>query len=216
MTYIQDRRAEEKDRRRTEIVDAAEQVFGQVGYEQSTMEQVARAARLSRALLYVYFKDKTDLHFAVCERALILLRERFIQAAARNRTGIDQVQAIGRAYIGFAHEMPHYFNALARFEAHRLEDIVEHSAEHDCCMAGDRVHKVIVESIEAGVADGSIRADIGNPYLVSVTLWGFMHGIIQLSSTKAEILAADGISMQQLIENAVRMAGRAMAADPNF
>lgn len=211
---IAERRAEEKDRRRAEIVDAAEQVFAQTGYEQATMEQVARAARLSRALIYVYFKDKTELHFAVSERALSLLRERFMQAAARHKTGLDQVGAIGRAYIGFAQEVPHYFAAMSRFEAHRPEEVVEGSCESACLQAGDRVHRVIVESIELGIADGTIRADIGNPYLVSVTLWGFMHGTIQLLSNKAHVLAHKGIAMQYLIDNAVLMARRAIATNP--
>lgn len=214
MSYIAERRAEEKDRRRAEIIDAAEQVFAQTGYENATMEQVARAARLSRALIYVYFKDKTELHFAVCERALTLLRERFIQAAARHKRGLDQVGAIGRAYIGFAQELPHYFAALSRFESHRPEDISPDGCEHGCVQAGDRVHQVIVESIEAGIADGSIRPDVGNPYLVSVTLWGYMHGTIQLVFTKQHVFAQVGIAVQQLIDNAVAMARRSIATDP--
>ena len=53
--------------------------------------------------------------------------------------------------------------------------------------------------------DGSIRADLGNPYLTAVTLWGFMHGIIQIAATKANMMAADGVSTQQLIDHALRM-----------
>jgi AcrR family transcriptional regulator len=212
MSYIQERRAEEKDRRRQEIVDAAERVFASVGFDAATMDQVARQARLSRALLYVYFKDKMELHFGVCERALNFLRQRFSEAASRHVRGLDQVQAIGRAYIGFAQEMPHYFSALARFESHRLEDIAEGNAEIDCMRAGDSVHQVIVDALNVGIKDGSVRSDVGDPYLVSVTLWGFMHGTIQLSSTKAEALAAHGVSVNLLIENAVRMAGRAVAS----
>ena len=34
------------------------------------MDQVARGARLSRALVYVYFKDKQELLFAIGERAM--------------------------------------------------------------------------------------------------------------------------------------------------
>lgn len=211
---IAERRAEEKDRRRAEIVDAAEQVFAQTGYEQATMEQVARAARLSRALIYVYFKDKTELHFAVSERALVLLRERFIEAAAQHQRGLDQVGAIGLSYITFAQELPHHFAALSRFEAHRPEEVANGSSESACMVAGDRVHQVIVECIERGIADGSIRADIGNPYLVSVTLWGYIHGTIQLLSNKAHLLSHKGITVQHLTDNAVRMARRAIATLP--
>ncbi|MBP9590615.1 MAG: helix-turn-helix transcriptional regulator, partial [Steroidobacteraceae bacterium] len=68
MSYITERRQQERDRRRTEIVDAAEALYAEVGWDAVTMDQVARRARLSRALLYVYFRDKPDLHFALVER----------------------------------------------------------------------------------------------------------------------------------------------------
>jgi TetR/AcrR family transcriptional regulator len=210
MSYIAERRQEEKDRRRSDIVDAAEEVFARVGFEAATMESVARQARLSRALLYVYFKDKSDLHFAISERALTLLRERFEAAAARHSVGLEKVAAIGRAYVAFAHEVPHYFAAMARFEAHHPSEIEQGSQEHQCLLAGDSLHQTIVNAIEAGIADGSIRRDIGNPYLMSVTLWALMHGIIQLIATKANVFAADGISGQMLIDSAILLAGRAM------
>jgi len=53
MSYIAERRQEEKERRRAEILDAAEAVCAEVGWDAMTMDQVARKARLSRALLYV-------------------------------------------------------------------------------------------------------------------------------------------------------------------
>ena len=77
MTYIAERRQEERDRRRNEIVDAAEALYAEVGWDAVTMDQVARRARLSRALVYVYFHDKADLHFALVERSLEELRRRF-------------------------------------------------------------------------------------------------------------------------------------------
>ncbi|MEN9528009.1 MAG: hypothetical protein RLY56_1960, partial [Pseudomonadota bacterium] len=54
MSYLAERRLEEKERRRLEILEAAAEVAGVVGFEAMTMEQVARKARLSRALVYVY------------------------------------------------------------------------------------------------------------------------------------------------------------------
>ena len=89
MSYITERRQEERDRRRAEIVDAAEALYAEVGWDAVTMDQVARRARLSRALVYVYFRDKSDLHLALVERALDTLRERFEAARAGKDRGID-------------------------------------------------------------------------------------------------------------------------------
>ena len=49
-------------RTRETILDAAELVFSEKGYERTSMDDIARTAALSRALLYVYFKDKAAIH----------------------------------------------------------------------------------------------------------------------------------------------------------
>ena len=116
MSYIAERRLEEKERRRAEIVDAAEAAGREVGLDALTMDDVARRARLSRALLYVYFQDRSDLMFGLAERAMNMLHARFVEAAERHRTGLEQVSAMGRAYVAFSQEFPVLFDALARCE----------------------------------------------------------------------------------------------------
>src|ERR1700679_3950141 len=106
MNDLADRRNEEKERRRAEILDAAEVVAASHGWDEMTMDQVARRARLSRALLYVYFTDKTDLMFGIGERAMAILMQRFNGGVARQTRGIDQFEEIGRAYVAFAQEFP--------------------------------------------------------------------------------------------------------------
>src|SRR3990170_1860845 len=113
MSYIADRRQEEKDRRRSEIVDAAENLYREVGWDAVTMDSVARKARLSRALVYVYFKDKRELHFAIAERALQVLHVRFEEASSRAGTGLERIEAIGRAYMAYGLEFPHYFDCCS-------------------------------------------------------------------------------------------------------
>lgn len=210
MSEIAARRLDEKERRREEILDAAEQVFGERGFEDARMDDIARAARVSRALLYIYFKDKTELHFGIGLRALALLRERFAQARSRYARGVDQVTACGRAYIAFAHEFPVYFQALSRIEAHHAEVEDENSVLHRLMMAGRLVHAETVAALLLGQKDGTVRADLENPIRVAMTLWGFVHGIAQLAITKGEAFVSEGIALNDFIEGAVQMATRAV------
>jgi AcrR family transcriptional regulator len=199
MSYIAERRLEEKERRRAEIVDAAEAAGREMGLDALTMDDVARRARLSRALLYVYFQDRSDLMFGLAERAMSMLLNRFVEAAERNRTGLEQVSAIGRAYV-------------ARCELETPDPTQASPAEQACMLGGDKLQGVLVNSIAAGVRDGSIRADIGSPLLMSVTLWGFMHGIIQLTTTKAHALAHHGVVPKDLVDHAISMITRDLKA----
>jgi len=212
-TYLLERRVEEKERRRLEIIEAAERAYMEKGWDLLTMDQVARSARLSRALVYVYFKDKDDLLLAIAGRSIERLAERFREAASHAERGLEKIEAMGRAYIAYSIEFPHYFDAETRFQAGRKlgED---RPCEVACAEAVDKVHNVLVETIRLGLADGSVRADIGDPEVVSVALWAFSHGLVQIVTAKEQALAARGIAVAQVTEESIRMLQYMLAARP--
>jgi len=210
MSYIAERRLEEKERRRAEILDAAEAVTASVGWDAMTMDQVARKARLSRALVYVYFKDKTDLMFGIGERSLLTLRQYFADAVAKHTRGLDQLVAIGHAYVAYSREQPVYFDVTARCELISPDTSNPQPNEEACLIQGDCVRRLMQEALELGVRDGSIRPDVGDAKAVTVCLWGFTHGILQLSSTKEKLLAHDGLQQRQLLEQAMLMMTRSL------
>ncbi len=214
MSELRQRREEEKEQRREAIVDAAECVFTESGFEAAKMEDVARRARVSRALVYLYFKNKAELHLAICARALTLLRERFITAAAQHASGHDQLLALGRSYFAFADEFPCYFQALTRLEAQPPEQVAPDSTEQTVLDCGLAVHMVTVECIERGMRDGSIRADLEHPLLSALSLWAFTHGLIQLAHTKRHFFARVGIGTARFIDYAIELASRGLRATP--
>jgi AcrR family transcriptional regulator len=205
MSYIAERRQEEKDRRRAEIIDAAEDLYRELGWDAVTMDSVAKRARLSRALVYVYFKDKNDLLFAITARALVALRDRFEEATTRAKLGLEKIEAVGRAYMAFGQEFPHYFDACARMEAQGPEQEAQSAEQTSVMDAGNNVHDVVVEALQAGQKDGSIRTDIGDLAVTSRVLWGFTHGLMQIAMTKDQALARKGISVPQLTQQAIAL-----------
>ncbi|MSQ91809.1 MAG: TetR/AcrR family transcriptional regulator [Gammaproteobacteria bacterium] len=211
MSYVAERREEEKERRRAEIVDAAERLYAEIGWDAVTMDRVAKSARLSRALIYVYFQDKSDLLLAIAERALVELRGSFVAAAAAKTSGLDKVQAIGQAYVLFQQETPFRFDACSRFHAHQAAG---QPTDDACAAAGDAVIAVIVEALMRGQADGSIRKDIGNPAQVCVMLWAFTHGLIQIGTNKTQEIARLGIEVPQLMEGSFTMLRYMLARIP--
>ena len=211
MSHVAERREEEKERRRAEIIDAAEQLYSEVGWDAVTMDGVAKCARLSRALIYVYFQDKSDLLLAIAERALAELRVSFVAAAAAQASGLDKVQAIGQAYVLFQQQTPYRFDACSRFHAHQAAG---QPTDDACAAAGDAVIAVIVEALMRGQADGSIRRDIGNPAQVCVMLWAFTHGLIQIGTNKTQEIARLGIEVSQLMEGSFAMLRYMLAAKP--
>lgn len=60
-------REQKKSQTRKAILDAAIQLFAEKGFEQTSMEELARAAGIGKATIYGYFSTKNDIFFAYCE-----------------------------------------------------------------------------------------------------------------------------------------------------
>jgi TetR/AcrR family transcriptional regulator len=209
-----ERRQEEKERRRSEIVDAAERVFAQKGLDRATMADVADEARLSRGLVYFYFKDKDDLYLALTVRAMERLRLSFEAAVIGHPNGLAKIIAIGRAYVAFHHEQPQYFQAMADIEAREVDMESAPTDNAAACMTeGACILAFMAQIIAEGIADGSIRSDVGDPMLTGINLWGFTHGIIQLAANKGQMLRqTHQVSNDALIEQGFEMMRRTLVA----
>ena len=60
-----ERKEREREMRRNDIIDAAEKLFFSRGYENVTMDDLAKELEMSRAALYLSFKNKGDIYAAI-------------------------------------------------------------------------------------------------------------------------------------------------------
>ena len=56
------------DERKAQIINAAESVFTQKGFDEARMDDIAEETGLSKGTLYLYFKSKDDLIIAILDR----------------------------------------------------------------------------------------------------------------------------------------------------
>lgn len=64
---IKEKRAKNKEEFRRKILDAARELFINEGYERFSMRKLAKEIDYSATTIYLYFKDKDALLFAICE-----------------------------------------------------------------------------------------------------------------------------------------------------
>lgn len=207
---LKTRREREKQARYDAILDAAELAFSEKGYERTSMDDIARTASLSRALLYVYFKDKAAIQRGIMLRAGQSLAAHFEEARNSAETGLGQIVAMGEAYYRFYQDEPDYFSALtaaptalAEADASQVEDMM--------CSKSDLMN-LMIGAIRLGLEDGTInRARIVDPEQTANYLRGALHGVISLCqselATGAEPAAADA-----LIRHAMEMLTSSIAS----
>jgi hypothetical protein len=150
--------------------------------------------------------------YALCERCLIALQQRFAEAYASKQLGLDKIYAVGEAYVIFAEECPVYFDILARCGLRAVNTTDPGANELACQVVGEAMLGDIVAVLEGGVQDGSIRADLGNRIVAATALWGFMQGVIQVASTNAKLVELSGLASRELLKRTLRMSTGALAA----
>jgi TetR/AcrR family transcriptional regulator len=184
---IQERRERERENRRREIIDAAERIFFARGLAAATMDEIAEEAELSKGTLYLYFKSKEELYLQIHLRGNRLLTQFFKKAVKRKKVGVEKLRAIGEAYYRFFIEHPDYFSAVMYYESNDFDLSEKNGCAQECAEAGGETLGVVINAVKDGIDDGSIRSDI-DPLKTAVVLWGKSTGIINLVSTKENIL----------------------------
>ena len=90
--------------RRAEILEAALEVFSARGYHPASIDEIAQAAGVSKALIYEHFESKLQLHVSLIEMNADELFERVASAVAPGPDAADRLEAGLDAVFTFVEE----------------------------------------------------------------------------------------------------------------
>lgn len=124
----------DSERSRRAILDAAERLFAEQGFETVSMERIGHAAGLSRGAPGYFFGSKESLYKAVLQRMIEdteqLVADTRQRLAAGRGSGLDRALAVVvESLLDFLFERP-TFLILAEREALRREGLMEGSRAH--------------------------------------------------------------------------------------
>jgi len=108
------RRERTKAANRTAILEAAREVFGEIGYGAASVRDIVRRTDLASGTFYNYFSDKEEIFRALVEDTGAEARRRVRAARQRAGTGRAFVEDAYRAYFAFIVEDPGTFAFMAR------------------------------------------------------------------------------------------------------
>jgi AcrR family transcriptional regulator len=168
------RRAREKETLRQEILDAARELFIQEGYENVSMRRIAEKIEYSPTTIYLYFEDKADLLFQLCEETFAKLATRSEELLRDRSDPMLTLRKIGRAYVEFGLKHPnHYKVTFINHPAHHFDP----KRDHEKSM-GRKAFNLLKESVEECIRQKKMRRiDVD---IASQALWAAVHGITSL------------------------------------
>jgi AcrR family transcriptional regulator len=100
--------------RRSAILDAALEVFARRGFNGASIDEIAQAAGISKALIYEHFPSKRDLHASLLERHTQEIFVRVAQTADTDDPGEVRLRNGVDAFLDWVETHPKAFRLLFR------------------------------------------------------------------------------------------------------
>lgn len=177
---ISERKVKEKQIRRNDIIDAAEEVFFSKGYNVATMDDVAKKAEFSKRTVYVYFNSKEQLYFEIMVRGYKILIEMIEVALAerKNMNAIDRIELMGKTLYQFNIEHPNYFDAIMSYENGEKDFIngIPDDSREECYALGEKLFGYLTSALADGIEEGSIQSEL-DIINTAIVLWSCIIGL---------------------------------------
>jgi Transcriptional regulator len=155
-----ERRELERKARENSIIDTAERLFQERGFDGSPVEEIAREAGFTKRTVYQYFSSKEELLFAVAVRQLS--KTDFTPLPEKAERSLTAQEWLKKSCDDFF--LTCMNNTSETAFVNRAFTILE-SAENGTWKQTFvnrtmEYYRIIMEIMQAGIAEGSIRADL--------------------------------------------------------
>lgn len=171
------------------LEDAAMQLLERMPAADISLREVARAANVSHNAPYHHFADRLGLLKVIAERSMADLLAQVRAAAEAADTPRAVILEGGFAYIRFAVEHPHAFDAVY---------------DPTVCVPGSPTATMapLIDGLEQVLAEGAVAAGLDQSADV-VALWGLIHGLGTLCAaghfTLDDAFAAHAATVDRLL-----------------
>ena len=98
------------------IIETAADLFGEFGYNDVRMEDIATRAGVAKGTLYLYYKDKDDLFLALILDRMTRLFEQAQARALRAKQPEEKLLVVVQEVFDYFRSYPHIFAAIQRLD----------------------------------------------------------------------------------------------------
>jgi len=173
---IYERKQREKEQRKTEIINAARKVFSNKGFNTATMEEIASEAELSPGTLYLYFKNKEELHTSLSIEVLKHLADEIQKVVTQNISVEEKIERFRDVFIDVYDYDPNILINLFHLQSgetlKNLSDEVLKQIKTYSSMA----HGAIIDVVRQGIEQGIFIDE--HPVALADVLWASYAGIV--------------------------------------
>ena len=164
---------------RAALLKTALTLFSTKGYAATSIDDITKAAKVTRGALYHHFKNKADLYNTLVEEVSASGANIVQSAVAEGGTFLEILKRVFVRQLTYIEENPQAraVMELALFKTGSHPEL--RSGREKQIQAGQAMIEGIAQAMQIGVGSGELRNDI-SPLEMARSFIGFQNGIIQM------------------------------------
>ncbi|MEC7764255.1 MAG: helix-turn-helix domain-containing protein [Pseudomonadota bacterium] len=192
-------RSGQSDDKQQVILTAAMEAFAQYGYRRVSMDEIAKRAGMSRAALYLHFRNKDDIFSTGVELYFAHVGQLMSRVLSEES---DPVRALTAAFA--AKVAPPYDMLMNSPHGEELLDLKTTAAAGAVVDGEAALITIIAGWLEAGQGAGTLSLeDYGTAEDAARTILSAVHGVV-LSARHYHVMRADLDRLARLIGRSLR------------
>jgi AcrR family transcriptional regulator len=183
------RKVREELFRKSIILEEAELLFFEQGFDHTTMDQVAKKAELSKKTLYKFYHSKNQIRLEIVRKGFEIVNKMLKTSDEKQRNGLDRLITAVKKYKEFTEQFPNFHRFITLYQAMKDDFQDPDQITLNCYQEGDITLNHFQEIIEKGIEDGTISSEIKVKQTV-LLIWSSFTGLSLLYQMKENFLTS--------------------------
>jgi AcrR family transcriptional regulator len=152
--------------KRAEILFAALSLFGQKGFDRTTVDEIANKANVGKGTVYLYFDNKDQIIMAILESGLSKLNSLFTEVS-EIPDYIQKIRTIISNHLHFVEEHQEFYRLFIK-EGFNFRFIKDEVANQTIFNKHKQLHQSVKDFFQKGIDQGHLLKGEADDYAITI------------------------------------------------
>ena len=195
-----ERRGKEKDSRKKLILKSARTLFFKKGFNNVTVDEIAKSSELGKGSIYLYFNSKEEIYAQILLNDIEDFNQQVSVLLSKKKIAADLLVEFSNIYVDFFFNDGELFRILMTYMLQPAKMNLTEKLNSQILTANARSIDVIGKILKLGVSSKEFSANI-NIKQNQNAIWGLLNGIISLY-----IFSGSPIKRRERINSTIKLA----------
>lgn len=171
--------------RRESILKVALILFSEKGFHGTTMDEIAKRAKVAKGSIYTYFNSKQDLFISIITEGFSVLKNKFEEIAEKPVSSREKIEEAVSFYLDHFEKHRHFFKTILFEKRNVMGKKISLSKKEEHRKEYEGLIKILSGIMQEGIESGEFKSFA--PLIMAHSLMGMVDRLMFLSLLKKDI-----------------------------